>query len=226
MANTTTVFQVEDVAKHNRLGDLWIIIEGKVYDVSKFATLHPGGVPPFLDPTVAGKDATELFFGLHRASVLEEKRYARLQIGVVAGAVTGATHAKKKKSLKPGEFAEEAIPYGEALGTFRKFSPYYNESHLKLRAVLRKFFDAEIMVECKSWDDNGTLPTAEVTKLMGDAGLFAALIASEEGAGPLLRQHGISLPGGIEAERYDYFHGLIFAEDPEGGQAGSADIHK
>jgi len=217
MANTTTVFQLDEVAKHNRLGDLWIIIEGKVYDVSKFASVHPGGVPPFLDPTVAGHDATELFFGLHRASVLEEKRYARLQIGVVAGAATGTIQAKKKKTLMPGEFAQESVPYGESLGTFRKFSPYYNESHLKLRAALRTFFDTEIMAECKSWDDNGTLPTAEVTKSMGDAGLFAALIASEEGAGPLLRQHGVSLPGGIEAEHYDYFHGLIFAEEMRRG---------
>jgi cytochrome b involved in lipid metabolism len=42
---------------------------GGVYDLSgAFAKmLHPGGIPPLL--AVAGTDATEAFFGLHRAEV-------------------------------------------------------------------------------------------------------------------------------------------------------------
>lgn len=33
----------EEVSQHNKEGDSWIIIGNKVYDVSKFAALHPAG---------------------------------------------------------------------------------------------------------------------------------------------------------------------------------------
>lgn len=35
-----------------------------VYDLSKFANLHPGGAGVLLDAEVAGKDATTAFYGL------------------------------------------------------------------------------------------------------------------------------------------------------------------
>jgi cytochrome b involved in lipid metabolism len=66
----------EEVAKHNKEGDLWCIIDTAVYDLSKFVDMHPGGASVLLDKKVAGKDATKAFFGLHRSEVL--KKYGRL----------------------------------------------------------------------------------------------------------------------------------------------------
>ena len=37
------IFSKDDVAAHNKDGDLWIIVEDKVYDMSSFQKLHPGG---------------------------------------------------------------------------------------------------------------------------------------------------------------------------------------
>ena len=70
----------EEVARHNTRDDLWVIVDGDVYNLSPVGSrgaagmgfAHPGGMPPLLD--CAGRDATALFFGLHRRSVLEEAR--------------------------------------------------------------------------------------------------------------------------------------------------------
>jgi L-lactate dehydrogenase (cytochrome) len=32
-----------EVAKHSSLDDCWIVVNGKVYDLTKFAPNHPGG---------------------------------------------------------------------------------------------------------------------------------------------------------------------------------------
>ena len=45
---TKPTYSREDVAKHNTESDLWIIIHNKVYDVTKFAKFHPGGLPILL----------------------------------------------------------------------------------------------------------------------------------------------------------------------------------
>lgn len=57
--NTTSngkTFTTADVSQHNRRNDCWLIIGGKVYDVTSFLSQHPGGsglITPF-----CGQDAT------------------------------------------------------------------------------------------------------------------------------------------------------------------------
>ncbi|XP_057957169.1 acyl-lipid (9-3)-desaturase-like [Malania oleifera] len=52
-----------EVKAHNKPGDLWISIQGKVYDVSDWAKDHPGGDLPLLN--LAGQDATDAFVAYH-----------------------------------------------------------------------------------------------------------------------------------------------------------------
>ncbi|CAM9140201.1 unnamed protein product, partial [Ectocarpus fasciculatus] len=48
-----------ELSKHSTNSDLWIGIQGKVYDLSDFAHRHPGGAEVLM--RVAGKDATAEF---------------------------------------------------------------------------------------------------------------------------------------------------------------------
>ena len=48
----------EELEKHNSPQDAWIAVDGKVYDVTKYATIHPGGKKINLG---FGKDATALY---------------------------------------------------------------------------------------------------------------------------------------------------------------------
>ncbi|CAO1638805.1 unnamed protein product [Sympodiomycopsis kandeliae] len=50
---------MEELGQHGTSGDLWLLIDGKVYDVSKFADEHPGGDEVLFSEV--GKDATEAF---------------------------------------------------------------------------------------------------------------------------------------------------------------------
>jgi len=59
MAIETKVFQFSEVQTHGSPTDCWLIIHGKVYDVTKFLEHHPGGDDVLLSAT--GKDATNDF---------------------------------------------------------------------------------------------------------------------------------------------------------------------
>jgi len=71
-----------DVARHNAPGDMWVVVDGDVYDLSLFARFHPGGEGVLLPH--AGKDATDIFFELHKLEVLG--RYPQLKKGRLVSA--------------------------------------------------------------------------------------------------------------------------------------------
>lgn len=69
----------EEVARHNKADDLWIIIQDKVYDLSGWTRRHPGGYKPLM--MVAGREATDAFEQYHPAWVwdmLPHRLVARL----------------------------------------------------------------------------------------------------------------------------------------------------
>lgn len=57
-----------EVAKHTTKEDCWVVVNGKVLDVTSFLPDHPGGELAIL--TFAGKDASEEFNMIHPPDVV------------------------------------------------------------------------------------------------------------------------------------------------------------
>ncbi|GAB2291053.1 DNA replication regulator sld2 [Dionaea muscipula] len=66
MVDSKKYLTSEEIKAHNKPGDLWISIQGKVYDVSNWVNDHPGGETPLL--SLAGQDVTDAFIAYHPGS--------------------------------------------------------------------------------------------------------------------------------------------------------------
>jgi len=77
-------FTMEEVAKHNKKEDLWVVVKGVVMDVTNWLDEHPGGPQAIMN--FMGRDATEEFEMLHDDEVIP--KYAPDQ---VIGRVKGQT---------------------------------------------------------------------------------------------------------------------------------------
>uniref|UniRef100_A0A7N0U8Z0 Cytochrome b5 heme-binding domain-containing protein n=1 Tax=Kalanchoe fedtschenkoi TaxID=63787 RepID=A0A7N0U8Z0_KALFE len=71
MVTDPKVYKLEEVASHNTPKDCWLVMFGKVYDVTEFMDDHPGGGEVLLTST--GKDATEDFEDVGHSKAAREQ---------------------------------------------------------------------------------------------------------------------------------------------------------
>jgi predicted heme/steroid binding protein len=186
-----------EVANHNTEGDLWCIIDARVYDLTDFVDAHPGGNVVLRN--AAGKDATKEFYNLHRQEVLN--KYESLCIGTIE---------REKPQIiiqRAGELSQ--VPYAEPLWLRPEFrSPYYNESHRKLQKVVRKFVDQYIYPEAQAKEADGTYISQELIQRMVKENLIGMRL------GPGKHLHGKDLfSGTMKGEDFDYFHDLVTMQE-------------
>ena len=102
---------LEEVAKHNKKNDCWVVVNGQVLDVTKFLPEHPGGELAIL--TFAGRDASAEFNMIHPANVVE--KYAPdsilgpLHTGAAVPAVSAAPAAVAVATKQAGEYTLEEV---------------------------------------------------------------------------------------------------------------------
>lgn len=89
-ASKQAVYSLAQCAQHRSEKDCWLIIHGKVYDVTKFLDEHPGGYDIVV--AASGKDGTEDFEEIGHSTTAKEM-LAEYYIGEYEG---GDAHAVEK----------------------------------------------------------------------------------------------------------------------------------
>ena len=68
----------DELKKHNKRDDCWVVLKGFVYDVTKYLDIHPGGTHCIVDD--AGDDCTADFMERHEwvsPSLIEKVKIGR-----------------------------------------------------------------------------------------------------------------------------------------------------
>ncbi|XP_022888894.1 cytochrome b5-like [Olea europaea var. sylvestris] len=95
------LYTFEEVSKHRSIKDCWLVIEGKVYDVSPFMDDHPGGDEVLLSSS--GKDATADFEDIGHSDSAKE-----MMDKYLIGTVDMLTVPKKRAFVPPQEVVSKA----------------------------------------------------------------------------------------------------------------------
>ena len=77
-------YTAKEVAEHCSRDDLWVVVDGRVLDLSAFAEDHPGGSRALLN--LAGTDATAIFEEIHAPNADFVPWMSTLVIGSLSGA--------------------------------------------------------------------------------------------------------------------------------------------
>ncbi|VZH88570.1 unnamed protein product [Fusarium fujikuroi] len=200
------VFTTSDVASHKKPDDLYIIVDGDVYDVTKFQDDHPGGKK--ILQRVGGKDASKQFWKYHNEGIL--KKYKKQLLVGSLDSKPAAPEPKPEANAAP----VPAAPTPKAprrktprLSSLSYHSPYFNESHAALRAEIREWVEKDIEPYVTDWDEAKEVPE-EIYKEMGRRGYLAGLLG--------VKYPTQYVPQGIKSvppEQWDLFHEMIITDE-------------
>lgn len=211
VSQTLREFTPSEVQSHNTEEDCWVIIDGYVYDLSKFHRMHPGGSGVITRE--AGKDVTKLFYANHSSAVMP-KYHSKLVVGRLSTTSPKCVSSVEKREAQlatyhasNGTFGE-MIPYGDPAWYQGWVSPYYNDSHRRFRAAVREFVERELVPNVQRWDEAKKLPK-EIHRKCFEAGWLPGVVGHHWPT----EYAGDKIAGGVRPEEYDAFHELIIMDE-------------
>ncbi|PFH58621.1 hypothetical protein XA68_13438 [Ophiocordyceps unilateralis] len=107
----------------------------------------------------------------------------------------------------------EQIPWSEPAWHHSLSSPYYNESHRRLRDKIREYVDTHVLPSAPAWEEAGEAPPSEALR-------FASSGIPFEDVPDCYRPENMPRLAGIAHDQLDAFHLLVAADETariEGG---------
>ncbi|OAY23005.1 hypothetical protein MANES_18G044001v8 [Manihot esculenta] len=108
------VFTLSQVAQHKSKKDCWLVIDGRVLDVTKFLEEHPGGEEVLIES--AGKDASKEFKDIGHSNAAQNL-LLKYQVGVLPGftfkegkIVDSSIREPKKKEMSAFVIKDDGLP--------------------------------------------------------------------------------------------------------------------
>ncbi|ELU45698.1 vacuolar assembling protein VPS41 [Rhizoctonia solani AG-1 IA] len=109
------MLSTQEVATHNTSESCWIIVSGKVYDVTEFISEHPGGSAVLLKH--AGKDATAAYEMAHGPEIIEEGLPPEKKKGTVDPSTIQA-HPKGQEEVKKDVIKPKRMPLAQVINLY------------------------------------------------------------------------------------------------------------
>ncbi|CAK0758443.1 hypothetical protein CVIRNUC_002620 [Coccomyxa viridis] len=131
----TTSYTLSEVSKHCTPQDCWMVVHGKVYDVTRWVAFHPGGSLIYVR---AGEDCTYLFDAYHPLSARR----------VLDKYVIGTIHSNAAKSVKTVHY-EDDTGEGEFYNVLqRRVEKYFRGNEINPRTSRAWCVKAALIVTC------------------------------------------------------------------------------
>lgn len=168
------ILSSDEIATHNSRDSCWIIVHGKVYDVTEFLDDHPGGSKIILK--YAGKDATKEYDPIHPPDAITTHLPPSKHLGVVDPSSSKAVPVEETEEEKLHKQLLASVPPLSSILNLHDFESiarrvlpprawaYYSsaaDDEITLRenrgAYLRIWFRPQILVDVERVDFSTTI---------------------------------------------------------------------